>query len=57
MSDTPQMFTRFPYSSAQNGWQHRISPPCLLTGCVTVSIHHPDMGALIETACLDPVSG
>lgn len=32
-------------------------PPCLLTGCVTVSIHHPDMGALIETACLDPVSG
>lgn len=32
-------------------------PVYLYKGCVTVSIHHPDMGALIETARPDPVSG
>lgn len=28
-----------------------------LKGCVTASIHHPDTGALTETARLDPVTG
>lgn len=31
-------------------------PIYLLKGCVTASIHHPDTGALIETARPDPVS-
>lgn len=39
------------------GWQHSVSPLCLPRACVTASIHHPDMGALIETAWLDLVSG
>lgn len=38
-------------------WQRSISPLCPLRGCVTASIHHPDVGALIETAWLDLVSG
>lgn len=38
------------------GRQRSIPPSCLFRGCVTASIHHPDMGALNETAWLDPVS-
>lgn len=61
MSDVSQMFTCGPYSSAQDlrgRFGSAAFPPlCLLRGCVTASIHHPDMGALIETAWLDPVSG
>lgn len=30
------------------------SPLCLLRACVTASIHHPDTGALIETALARP---
>lgn len=60
----PQMFTRGPYSSTQevSGSPAVLPPPpspnllnpsnpvCLVTGCVTASIHHPDTGAATETA-------